>query len=100
MHGMGWCALMGACVRAGLGWAGLGVLCMEISHRATSMRALFMQGDDIKKPADYEAISSTAPWLTQLSQKLPHSAKALEQMAALLAACTKLEDVTLHGTWL
>jgi hypothetical protein len=52
----------------------------------------------IKDPADYEAITRTAPYLTELSLKLPGSATALpQQMASLLSACSKLEDLALHA---
>jgi Leucine-rich repeat (LRR) protein len=52
------------------------------------------------RAADYRAIASAAPWLTKLSLKLPVSATALpQQMAALLAACTKLEDLALHSDY-
>jgi hypothetical protein len=53
---------------------------------------------EIEDPADYEAIASTAPFLTELSLKLPASATALpQQMASLLSACSKLEDLALHA---
>jgi hypothetical protein len=52
----------------------------------------------IKDPADYEAIARTAPFLTELSLKLPASATALpQQMATLLSACSKLVDLALHA---
>jgi hypothetical protein len=45
-----------------------------------------------RQPADYNAIASTAPWLTHLSLELPASATALPQeMAGLLSACSNLE---------
>jgi hypothetical protein len=62
-------------------------------------------GAPIEDAADYDAVASTSPFLTELSLKLPASATALpQQMAALLSACSKLEDLTLHAydkaTWL
>ncbi|KAG1656397.1 hypothetical protein FOA52_008807 [Chlamydomonas sp. UWO 241] len=58
------------------------------------------RGVTIQDPAvDYPAIASTAPWLTQLSLKPPASATALPQeMAGLLSACSKLEELALDGT--
>jgi internalin A len=50
----------------------------------------------IEDPADYDAITRAAPFLTELSLKFPGSATALpQQLASLLSACSKLEDLTL-----
>ncbi|KAG1667848.1 hypothetical protein FOA52_011036 [Chlamydomonas sp. UWO 241] len=68
--------------------------------RLTSLRMLIDErgAPAIEAAADYEAITKIAPWLTQLSLRLPHSAAALpQQMASLLSACSKLEDLTLHA---
>jgi hypothetical protein len=52
----------------------------------------------IESPADYEAITRTAPFLTELSLKLPGSTTALpQQMDSLLSAASKLEDLTLNA---
>ncbi|KAG1656119.1 hypothetical protein FOA52_007818 [Chlamydomonas sp. UWO 241] len=58
---------------------------------------LHKKGDGVvKEAADYQAVASTAPWLTQLSVQLPASATTLPQhMASLLSVCSKLEDLTL-----
>jgi hypothetical protein len=51
----------------------------------------------IEIPADYAAITSTA--LTHLSLVLPDSATALpQQMAGMLSACSKLEDVGMRSS--
>jgi hypothetical protein len=50
--------------------------------------------DVIQDAADYQAIASTAPFLTHLSVQLPASATTLPQhMASLLSACSKLVDL-------
>jgi hypothetical protein len=68
--------------------------------RATTTHAATAQEGDaaIEDPAEYEAIARSAPFLTEVSLKLPASATALpQQMASLLSACSKLEDLTLHA---
>ncbi|KAG1660574.1 hypothetical protein FOA52_005110 [Chlamydomonas sp. UWO 241] len=48
--------------------------------RMQSLRLILHEGGDaIEDAADYQAISNTAPWLTQLSMMLPASATALPQ---------------------
>ncbi|KAG1672208.1 hypothetical protein FOA52_002909 [Chlamydomonas sp. UWO 241] len=62
-----------------------------------SLRLLLPKGGAIEDPADYQAIASTSPWLTELSMKLPASATTLpQQMAALLAACGRGRAVSWH----
>ncbi|KAG1677950.1 hypothetical protein FOA52_001368 [Chlamydomonas sp. UWO 241] len=59
---------------------------------------LHLGAASIGSPADYEAIASAAPWLTHFSLELPASASALPQeMARLLAACSKLEDLEMSA---
>ncbi|KAG1658246.1 hypothetical protein FOA52_008506 [Chlamydomonas sp. UWO 241] len=68
--------------------------------RLTSLRLLIEKegAAAIEAAADYEAITKTAPWLTQLSLELPGDATALpQQVASLLSACSKLEDLTLRA---
>ncbi|KAG1661355.1 hypothetical protein FOA52_002469 [Chlamydomonas sp. UWO 241] len=67
-----------------------------------SLRLILHEGGVEIGDLDYWAITSffAAPWLTQLSVKLPVNATALpQQMASLLAACSRLEEVALHGDW-
>ncbi|KAG1657864.1 hypothetical protein FOA52_014621 [Chlamydomonas sp. UWO 241] len=68
--------------------------------RLQSLRLILDEGDvAINDAADYQAIASVAPWLTKLSLESPASATALQQqMAALLSACSKLEDQGLYAT--
>jgi hypothetical protein len=64
---------------------------LPFCHRAQGAGA-------IERPADYEAIASASPFLTHLSLFLPTSATALpQQMAGVLSACSKLEDLALSS---
>ncbi|KAG1664002.1 hypothetical protein FOA52_010518 [Chlamydomonas sp. UWO 241] len=66
--------------------------------RLQSLRLHRKDAAMINSDADYQAIASATPWLTHLSCALPGSATALpQQMASLLAACSKLEDLALHA---
>ncbi|KAG1679786.1 hypothetical protein FOA52_012697 [Chlamydomonas sp. UWO 241] len=69
--------------------------------RLQSLRLILHEGGvAIEDPADYQAIAIAGAlgWLTQLSLRPPASATALpQQMAALLSACGKLEDLRLHA---
>jgi hypothetical protein len=59
------------------------------------MRALRLQDAGvIEDVADYQAIASTAPWLTHLSVELPASATALPQQ---MSACSRLENLVLRA---
>ncbi|KAG1664236.1 hypothetical protein FOA52_003489 [Chlamydomonas sp. UWO 241] len=61
--------------------------------RLQSLR-LHLGSAAIDSPSGYEAIASASPWLTHLSLELPVTTTALPQeMAALLAACSKLDDL-------
>jgi hypothetical protein len=88
---------MGAAMHGG-GWDA----CLACSHRRSAQRPACChraQGAAaMGSPTDYEVIASTAPWLTHLSLELPASATALPQeMAGLLAACSKLEDLAMRA---
>ncbi|KAG1655768.1 hypothetical protein FOA52_008475 [Chlamydomonas sp. UWO 241] len=64
--------------------------------RLQSLRLLLEDDAVIESAADYQAIASAAPWLTHFSYSLPASATALpQQMASLLAACSKLQDLAI-----
>jgi hypothetical protein len=61
---------------------------------ACCFRAQGAAAVESSSPTDYEAIASTAPFLTRLSLELPDSATALpHEMAGLLSACSRLEDL-------
>jgi hypothetical protein len=58
-------------------------------HAATGQGTAAIEG-----PADYEAIASASPFLTQLCLELPANATAVPQeMDGVLSACNKLEDL-------
>ncbi|KAG1667966.1 hypothetical protein FOA52_008338 [Chlamydomonas sp. UWO 241] len=65
--------------------------------RLQSLRLILGEGGlTLEDAADHQAI--VAPLLTQLSMRPPASATALpQQMAALLSACSKLEELVLHA---
>ncbi|KAG1675056.1 hypothetical protein FOA52_002715 [Chlamydomonas sp. UWO 241] len=66
--------------------------------RLQSLRLLLEDDAVIESDAAYKGIASAAPWLTHLNLPLPASATMLpQQMASLLAACSKLEDLELHA---
>jgi hypothetical protein len=57
------------------------------------------RGAAIESPADYAAITSTAPFLKQLSLRLPAGVTALPQeMAGMLSGCSKLEDLAMRSS--
>ncbi|KAG1663324.1 hypothetical protein FOA52_006283 [Chlamydomonas sp. UWO 241] len=67
-------------------------------HLQSLQLLLAEDGVAVAGAADYQAIATAAPWLTQLSLQLPGSATALPQhMASLLSVCSRLGNLTLYA---